>query len=599
MRVQQFNKYWFGVFALLAIFLVLSGPGRASGENVEVRMNSHQTHQVYKPGDQVEMKGTAKGVSAVSILVESEQHELVFSARPLVENGAFAAGFALDPNATEGKYTIILGIPGQQELKRYKFSVTFDGSTGANVQKNVALTINGNGVEREVSFTRAELEAMTQEREKFSVVNDWPAKLFVAAAGVPLQVLLEQAGIKPEAQMITFKGSDGYRIDFTIDELLHEQRYYFPGLMSGSKADHKLIKPIIALQRVEEDDDFSKMSDRDTPVLCFGQRTLTEQILCEYVKRLKTITVTTDSPGQWDQPTAKIIDTETGKKLATSGGKIKSGSQIVLESDPKVKVHYTTDGSAPDLESEIYNVSFHVPTLNKPILVKKDITIKAKTVGFGKRDSEVVTFTFTVDGTQGLSPEKGSVFSDIQNSWAREDITLLEARGLIKGKSATTYEPLMNITRAEFAALLVRALGLEEGVLKEGQFTDAAPSNWYAGSVATAVAKNIIKGYDGNLFKPDKNITREEMAAMFARASLVGGMGEILSGGEQEEQLAQFKDRSQISSWAIKDVALAVKAGIINGMPGGEFLPQANADRAQSAAMLKRFLTYVNLIADH
>ena len=90
------------------------------------------------------------------------------------------------------------------------------------------MTMNGDGVEKEVSFTRAWLEAMNQERKIFSVVNDWPAKLFVAAEGVPLQTLLEQAGIKPDALMITMRGSDGYRIDFTADELLYDTRYYFP-----------------------------------------------------------------------------------------------------------------------------------------------------------------------------------------------------------------------------------------------------------------------------------------------------------------------------------------------------------------------------------
>jgi hypothetical protein len=595
MKLLQARKYVVCLFTLLAMSLLIASHGYASAENVEVKLTSHQTHKVYKPGDKVEMMGKAQGVTEVSLAVESEQGQLLFSARPQVENGAFTMDFTLDPEAVEGKYTIILGVADQPELKRYKFSVTVDGSPAANAQKDVTLTINGNGVAKEVVLTRAELEAMTREREIFSVVNDWPAKLFVAAEGVPLQTLLDLVGMKPEAQMITFKGSDGYRIDFTVDELLQDSRYYFPGLMNSSIADKKPVKPVIALQRVEQDDDFSKMSERDTLVLCFGQRALTEQTLCEFVKRLKTITVTADPPGQWDKPTAKIIDPDSGQKVATPGGRIKSGSRIILESDPKVKVYYTTDGSTPDLESEIYNVSFHVPTLNKPIIVDKDITIKAKTVGFGKQDSEVVAFKYTIDGSQGLSPDIGDIFSDIQNSWAREDIKLLAAKGLISGKTKTTYEPGSNITRAEFAAFLVRALSLEERPLKEGQFKDVAATAWYAGSVAAATAEKIIEGYDGSLFKPDNRITREEMAAMITRAARVAGKEETLSDSEQEQQLAQFTDKQMISPWAAKDLALAVKAGIIKGMPGGDFAPQTNADRAQSAAILKRFLTHVHL----
>ena len=411
MKLLLIRKYCICAFVLLAISLLIFAPGYAGAEGIAAKMASHQTHQVYKPGDRVEMTGTAQGVS---IVVESEQDELVFTDQPPVKNGAFAAGFTLDPEAAEGKYTIILGVSGQPELKRYKFSVTLDGvydpGKGADSSQEVILTINGDGVEKEISFTRALLEAMDQERRIFSVVNDWPAKLFVAAEGVPLQTLLEQAGIKPEAQMITVRGSDGYRIDFTADELLYDTRYYFPELMSSSIAGKKPIKPVIALLRVEQDDDFSKMNEQDTPVLCFGQRAVTEQTLCEFVKRLKTITVTTDSPGQWDKPSASVIDPDTGQKVTMSGGPVKSGSKIILESDPKVKIYYTADGSAPDLDSKIYNISFHVPTLNEPILVEGDLTIKAKTVGFGKHDSEVVTFEFTVAGPQGLNPEAEAVF---------------------------------------------------------------------------------------------------------------------------------------------------------------------------------------------
>jgi len=83
---------------------------------------------------------------------------------------------------------------------------------------------------------------------------------------------------------------------------------------------------------------------------------------------------------------------------------------------------------------------------------------------------------------------------------------------------------------------------------------------------------------------------------MIARAARVAGKEDSLSASEQEEQLAKFSDNQAIAAWAASDVALAAKAGIISGMPGDEFSPGSNADRAQSAAILKRFLIYVNFI---
>lgn len=411
MKMMPVRKYLACILAIMLLLGLMPAASFAGDGSVGVNLSSHRTHHVYKPGDTVAIKGTAKGLSKVCLTIEDEQGKQLFSDHPVVKNETFTSSFTLDSKAAEGKYTIIAGSMDQPEMKRYKFSVSKDGASDANAarsasSKNVVLTIKGNGVVRELALSRAQLAAMKQQRVVFSAFNDWPSSLFVAVEGVSLLDLLAQAGIKAEAQTITFLGADGYRADFTVDELLHETRYCFPNLKDSSTAGQKVIEPLIALQRVEDDDDFSKMSAQDTPVLCFGQRALSEQILCEYVKRLKTITVSTDAPGQWDKPTAKIIDPDTGKKVATQGGKIKKGTKVILEGDPKVKIYYTTDGTIPNLNSKMYNISFHVPTMNQPLLVEKDTTIKAKTVGPGKRDSEVLSLVFTVDGAAGASKLK-------------------------------------------------------------------------------------------------------------------------------------------------------------------------------------------------
>ncbi|MCG9967262.1 S-layer homology domain-containing protein [Pelotomaculum terephthalicicum JT] len=523
------------------------------------------------------------------------------------------SGVSVDGAALEaGKYVIDAGkITIDKSVFRtsgdYAVAVQAGGYADAQVTQKIGLLyITGDGVPREIVFTRAELAAMEQERAVFSATNDFPADLTVAAAGVPLRALLAQAGVKPEARMITFTGSDGYKAEFMIDELLKTKRYIFP--------DKTEVEPLIALERAERSTDFSQVSEQDTPVLCIGQRARTEQTLLSFVKILQTITVTTDAPGQWAGPTAQIIDPATRQKAATPGGAVKRGAQIALAGDPKTKIYYTTDGSAPDLDSEIYNAHGCGPLAGQaePIVVQTDTTVKAKAVGYGKRDSEVVAFTFTVDDTQpdqstdeqvvedkpagqeAPAAEKGTAFTDIQDSWAREDIEFLAARKLIHGKSDTTYEPGSEITRAEFAALLVRALGLPEGVLPEGRFQDVAAADWYAGSVAAAADEKIIMGCAGGFFRPGARITREEMAAMLARAARAAGKEETLSGGGLEQQLARFKDRQLISPWAAEDVAMAARAGIIEGLPGGDFSPGAYADRAQSAAVLRRFLTYID-----
>jgi len=788
-----------------------------SSANTEIELQHPSSGQEFKAGDIVEISGTATHVSQLFVTVRNSKNGRVFVAQPSVVNGGFMTMFTLAADAMPGEYTIAITAVGLAAAKTSSFKVTTGGgSGGGGTNPDDILFISGSGVTNKISFTRAELEAMTQVRVLYSTTSDMPQDKPVAVEGVPLRNLLNLAGMSG-AKMIAFQGSDGYTISFTVDELLNTTRYKFP--------DKTEVEPLIALKRVEGTANFDEMSTTDTPVICYGQRAKTEQTLLGFVKRLKCITVTTSSPGQWSKPVAKILTPDSAEKTVTQGGEVKSGSKIYLEAELTTNIYYTTDGSTPDLESEIFN-KHGCGTLQgqvDPVVVNKTTAVKAITVGRGKQDSDVLSLTFTVaggtpsggGGSPGSSVEQQAVgdknivkeelalengrkgekitlqagvsediekgeqgsrlvitstadvdevitqvpaavlqkaqekgmllginslignytlplaalklneiaagmgvkseelslniviskatedvkktlsshiregqqmlvdpveftveitapggkkveyksfggayverelalggevnvnqaagvlwneakgvfsplptrfenrdgvcyavilnrtnslytvlrssktFSDIQNKWAQKDIELLASKMLIAGKTETVYETGSNITRAEFSALLVRALGLEEGTLSKGQFKDVDGAAWYAGSIAAAVAENIIKGYDGGFFKPDNKITREEMAVMIVRAARVAGKEGTLSGSEQKELLARFTDQQKISSWAASDAALAVKAGIIGGMPDGGFSPGSNADRAQSAAILKRFLIYVNFI---
>jgi len=519
------------------------------------------------------------------------------------------SGVSVDGATLEaGKYTVDTGkITIDKSVfpvsRNYAVIIKAAGYADAAVTQSIGLLyVTGDGVSGETVFTRAGLAAMNQARVLFSATNDFPYDLSLVAEGVPLRGLLDRAGMKPKARVIIFTGTDGYRSEFTVEELLQTKRYKFP--------EQTEVEPLLALKRMERSTDFSEMNEQDAPVICFGQRAQTEQTLLGFCKIVQSITVTTADPGQWDKPSAKIVDPDTGQETVVPGGiiSVKNGSKIYLEnSSPKTKIYYATGGAEPDLNSKICNAHGCGPLAgqDEPVVVDQDTVIKAKAVWFGKQESDIATFTFTIgDGTQpdaavdpaggGTVEQPGSTFADIENNWAREDIEFLAGKKLISGKTETTFEPKSKITRSEFAALLVRALGLPEGTLQKGQYRDVPDDAWYAGSVAVAGARNIITGYDGRLFKPDHRIAREEMAVMLVRAARVAGKEEALSAEEQEEQLAQFKDRPMISPWAVKDVALAAKAGMINGMPGGYFAPQTDADRAQSAVVLKQFLAYVN-----
>ncbi|OBZ09180.1 S-layer homology domain-containing protein [Bacillus sp. FJAT-26390] len=185
-------------------------------------------------------------------------------------------------------------------------------------------------------------------------------------------------------------------------------------------------------------------------------------------------------------------------------------------------------------------------------------------------------------------------FHDISQHWAKADIELLASKLVINGVTDNTFAPNSNITRAEFAALLVRSLGLASDA-SSAAFTDVKSSDWYAGVVGAAVKAKLVDGFDGNRFKPNDTITREQMAVMVTRAIAAAGITSGASTG-QNEPLTKFKDHAAISSWAQAAVAEAIEANIITGLTADTFAPSEKATRAQASVMLKRLMQYVHFI---
>ncbi|MNI34221.1 Endo-1,4-beta-xylanase A precursor [compost metagenome] len=185
-------------------------------------------------------------------------------------------------------------------------------------------------------------------------------------------------------------------------------------------------------------------------------------------------------------------------------------------------------------------------------------------------------------------------FDDVSKHWAKADIELLASKLVVKGATDSSFAPDNNITRAEFAALLVRSLGLATDAAGI-TFTDVKSGDWYAGAIGAAVKAKLVDGFEDNSFQPNDTITREQMAVMIAKAITAVGQTIDIS-GKQDGLLAKFQDKASISSWAQTAVAQAVQAKIIAGMTDETFVPSANASRAQAVVMLKRLMQYVDFI---
>ena len=188
--------------------------------------------------------------------------------------------------------------------------------------------------------------------------------------------------------------------------------------------------------------------------------------------------------------------------------------------------------------------------------------------------------------TPNVKPQESAMFSDTVGHWAKADIEEMANRGVVSGVGDGLFEPDRPVTRAEFAALITRALGLPQGQAQD--WKDVASDVWYAQPVSAAASVGIIAGYDG-WFRPEERITREEMAVMMAKAyAYAGGQSPDTAGA-----LEKYGDTDAVSSWAHESMEIASALGLIQGVTPSAIAPQDTATRAQAASILKRLLDLI------
>ncbi|PKM47783.1 MAG: hypothetical protein CVV03_01820 [Firmicutes bacterium HGW-Firmicutes-8] len=183
-------------------------------------------------------------------------------------------------------------------------------------------------------------------------------------------------------------------------------------------------------------------------------------------------------------------------------------------------------------------------------------------------------------------------FSDANSHWAKNDVEIAAARHFVSGVTKDSFAPNKDVTRAEFAVMLAKALSLTANS-QAVAFKDVKAGDWFYSSVAAAVQAGIISGYNADTFAPNDKITREQMASMIARALRYKNAGGALTQAEVSAQIGKFTDGSVVASWAASDVAAVAKESIIKGRSSGDFAPKAKASRAEAAVMLNRLFDKV------
>ncbi|WP_440960963.1 S-layer homology domain-containing protein [Paenibacillus nitricinens] len=176
--------------------------------------------------------------------------------------------------------------------------------------------------------------------------------------------------------------------------------------------------------------------------------------------------------------------------------------------------------------------------------------------------------------------------TDLNNHWSSTFTDRLIGMGVMKGYEDHTFRPNEEVTRTQFASMIVRALGLQSmGSTMKFADQSAIPS-WAANDVAAAVNAGILRGYEVNgkmFFEPLEKITRAEMSVMLANALNANAH-------KQTDKEGNFADLTSIPQWAQASVKAGVKAGILGGFEDHTFRPENHATRAEAAATIYKLL---------
>ncbi len=173
--------------------------------------------------------------------------------------------------------------------------------------------------------------------------------------------------------------------------------------------------------------------------------------------------------------------------------------------------------------------------------------------------------------------------SDISGHWAKSYIDDWTEKGFVKSYTDGTFKPDKNITRAEFMTLVNNAFGYYE--MGDISFSDVKKSDWFYNAVSVAHSAGYINGYTDNTMKPNKTITREEVAVILTN----------LLGVQLDPSMAESFSDSKSLSWSKPYVGASVAAGILKGYStDNTFKPQKNMTRAEAVVALSQTLNKKN-----
>lgn len=206
---------------------------------------------------------------------------------------------------------------------------------------------------------------------------------------------------------------------------------------------------------------------------------------------------------------------------------------------------------------------------------KKDKTGKGTATIWSMSNSTYVVFYHSV------------TFDNVKNHWAKDTINEMGSRMIVSGDKEGKFNPDKQATRAEFAEIMVRGLGLklEKGKTK---FSDIKATDRYNDVIKTAKAHELINGFADGTFRPNDKITREQAMTIMSVAMKMTELKKTLPAKTPNELLGSFVDAGKVSKWAKSGVTDSLLAGIFSDKTSTMLAPQASITKAEVTVIIKR-----------
>ena len=170
----------------------------------------------------------------------------------------------------------------------------------------------------------------------------------------------------------------------------------------------------------------------------------------------------------------------------------------------------------------------------------------------------------------------------VPDAWYAEAVRYVYTHEVMEGTGGSTFAPAKSLTRAEVVQILYNLEG-KPAMTGTTSFEDSV-SHWAKTPIAWAQQTGVVDGYEDNTFRPEKAVTRDELAQMLYNYAQYKGY-DLTNAGD----LTQFPDGDQVSDWAETAMSWANGKKLINGFEDDTLRPGGNSTRAQAASILMKF----------